>query len=58
MLREKIDMSSSIKAQKLAINGGKPYRTCPFPSWPFHNDEEVKAVADVAASGKWWRCAY
>ena len=51
-------MTGSIKANKLAINGGTPYRTRPFTSWPFHNDEEVKAVADVAASGKWWRCAY
>jgi dTDP-4-amino-4,6-dideoxygalactose transaminase len=51
-------MSASNKANKLAINGGTPYRTQPFTSWPFHNDEEVKAVADVAASGKWWRYAY
>ena len=51
-------MTRSIKANKLAINGGTPYRTRLFTSWPFHNDEEVKAVADVAASGKWWRSAY
>ena len=42
----------------LAIDGGEPYRTKPMPSWPLHDEEEVKAVADVAKSGKWWRGAY
>ena len=51
-------MSTKSKTQVLAINGGKPYRTRPFTSWPLHDESEVKAVADVAASGKWWRCAY
>ena len=51
-------MTVSSKAQALAINGGKPYRTRPFPSWPVHDEAEAKAVADVARSGKWWRCAY
>src|SRR5579872_5452740 len=51
-------MSAISKAQTLAINGGQPYRTKPFPGWPVHDDAEVKAVAEVAASGKWWRCAY
>ncbi len=51
-------MSVSTKAQTLAINGGKALRTRPFPSWPVHDDAEVQAVADVARSGKWWRCAY
>jgi len=51
-------MSATSKAQTLAINGGKPFRTKPFPSWPVHDEAEVKAVANVARSGKWWRCAY
>ena len=51
-------MSTKSKTQVLAINGGKPYRTRPFTSWPLHDESEVKAVADVAASGRWWRCAY
>lgn len=45
-------------SQKLAIHGGAPYRTAPFTSWPIHDEAEAKAVADVANSGKWWRCAY
>jgi dTDP-4-amino-4,6-dideoxygalactose transaminase len=51
-------MSVSVQAQSLAINGGKPFRTRPFQTWPIHDEVEVKAVADVARSGKWWRCAY
>lgn len=51
-------MSVSAKAQTLAIHGGKPFRTRPFPGWPIHDEAEVNAVAAVARSGKWWRCAY
>jgi dTDP-4-amino-4,6-dideoxygalactose transaminase len=51
-------MNPSPKLGKLAINGGTPYRSRPFPEWPTHDDAEARAVAEVAASGKWWRCAY
>ncbi len=38
----------------LAINGGTPVRTDPYPSWPQTDDEEyVAAVADVVRSGEW-----
>jgi len=43
---------------KLAINGGVPIRTKPFPSWPIHDEREVKAAVEVVKSGKWWRGAY
>lgn len=36
----------------LAIDGGPPVRTTPFPSWPFHSPDEIEAVAGVLASGK------
>ena len=42
------------RAAQLAINGGKPVRTKPFPSWPIHDDKERKAVLEVLESGKWW----
>ena len=51
-------MSVSFDSPNLAINGGTPVRTQPFPSWPVHDEAEVEAVKSVAASGKWWRCAY
>lgn len=42
----------------LAINGGKPLRTEPYPSWPVHDEREIEAINDVVRSGKWWRFAY
>lgn len=44
------------KASKLAILGGKPVRTKPFPGWPIwdrNNDEEM--VLSVLRSGVWSR---
>jgi dTDP-4-amino-4,6-dideoxygalactose transaminase len=37
----------------LAINGGKPVRTEPFPAWPVFDEREIEAVSEVARSGKW-----
>jgi dTDP-4-amino-4,6-dideoxygalactose transaminase len=38
---------------KLAINGGDPVRTAPFPAWPIFDEREVEAVTEVVRSGKW-----
>ncbi len=51
-------MSAAPDSPQLAINGGTPVRCEPFPSWPMHDEAEAAAVAAVANSGKWWRCAY
>ncbi len=37
----------------LAINGGTPVRTEPFPVWPIWGDEEINALTQVVKSGKW-----
>lgn len=37
---------------KLAIYGGKPIRSIPFPNYPVIGEEEVNAVSDVVRSGK------
>ena len=37
----------------LAINGGSPVRSTPFPAWPIHDQREVEAVVDVVKSGRW-----
>jgi dTDP-4-amino-4,6-dideoxygalactose transaminase len=42
----------------LAINGGKPVRTDPFPAWPCFDKREEDAVLKVLRSGKWWQFAY
>ena len=36
----------------LAIDGGSPVRTEPFPSWPVFDDLELDAVASVLESGR------
>lgn len=43
---------------KLALTGGQPLRTSPFPAWPVWDDREIEAVTGVVQSGKWFRFAY
>jgi dTDP-4-amino-4,6-dideoxygalactose transaminase len=42
-------------SQKLALLGGKPIRTRPFPGWPVFGKSEEKALLRVLHSGKWGR---
>lgn len=37
----------------LALLGGQPTRTKPFPAWPVADEAEVKALEQVVRSGKW-----
>jgi hypothetical protein len=37
---------------ELAIHGGEPVRTAPFPLWPYFAEDEVAAVAEVMRSGR------
>jgi dTDP-4-amino-4,6-dideoxygalactose transaminase len=39
----------------LAMLGGAPVRTEPFPSWPRVGELEEKAMLEVIRSGKWFR---
>lgn len=41
--------------QTLALLGGKPVRTAPFPSWPRFDKLEEHAWMEVLRSGKWFR---
>lgn len=41
----------------LALNGGTPVRTRPFPVWPVWGDEEIENLTRVIKSGKWGRMA-
>lgn len=47
---------STVKASKLALNGGSPIRDASkaWPTWPIFDDTERKAVNEVLESGKWW----
>jgi dTDP-4-amino-4,6-dideoxygalactose transaminase len=42
-------------SQRLALLGGKPVRTKPFPSWPVFGKTEEERVLRVLHSGKWGR---
>jgi len=37
----------------LAILGGTPVRTEPYPKWPVFDDRDVEAVARTVRSGRW-----
>jgi len=40
-------------SEQLAINGGAPVRSTPYPAWPHHDEREVQAVTEVVRSGEW-----
>lgn len=42
-------------SEKLAIQGGEPAKTSPFPKWPQYDEREEKALLEVLHSGVWWR---
>lgn len=44
--------------EQLAMLGGKPVRTAPWPRWPVFDEREERAVLEVLRSGHWWRHSY
>ncbi len=44
--------------ETLALLGGEPVRTAPWPPWPVHDEREEQAVLGVLRSGNWWRHSY
>jgi dTDP-4-amino-4,6-dideoxygalactose transaminase len=42
------------KADTLAIEGGTPVRSRPWPRWPIFDETEEQAILEVVRSGKWW----
>ena len=38
---------------ELAVNGGTPVRTTPYPAWPEWDDRELDAVTGVIRGGNW-----
>ncbi|MBI3693654.1 MAG: DegT/DnrJ/EryC1/StrS family aminotransferase [Acidobacteria bacterium] len=41
--------------EKLAVLGGKPVRTAPFPSWPLIRENDEKTWMEVLRKGRWNR---
>ncbi|HET8524772.1 MAG TPA: DegT/DnrJ/EryC1/StrS family aminotransferase [Thermomicrobiales bacterium] len=46
-------IAGGVTTDRLAIDGGQPVRTEPFPSWPVFDDREERQLLDVLHSGKW-----
>ncbi|MBN1665913.1 MAG: DegT/DnrJ/EryC1/StrS family aminotransferase [Anaerolineales bacterium] len=38
---------------KLALLGGEPVRTNPYPQWPVHDERDIQAATRVIQSGRW-----
>ena len=38
---------------KLALAGGKPVRSEPYPNWPVFDERDEKLLLDVLHSGRW-----
>jgi dTDP-4-amino-4,6-dideoxygalactose transaminase len=43
---------------KLAVSGGEPVRSAPWPGWPVFDEADEQALLDVLRSGNWWRHSY
>jgi perosamine synthetase len=39
----------------LAVKGGSPIRTAPWPDWPVWDREAESEIIEVLRSGRWWR---
>ena len=42
----------SQSAKELAVGGGAPIRTTPFPRWPYFSQADIEATAEILRSGK------
>ena len=42
-------------SNSLAIAGGRPVRTAPWPGWPVWNPEAEPGILEMLRSGRWWR---
>src|ERR671910_624128 len=47
------DEETIVNRTPVAILGGQPTRTDPYPAWPVHDDRDVEAVTRVVRSGRW-----
>lgn len=52
MSSSSLKRSSSDRFKRLAIDGGRPIRLSPLPTWPEFDDEVVAVASDVLRSGR------
>jgi dTDP-4-amino-4,6-dideoxygalactose transaminase len=50
-------MNKQTAVSRLAIDGGEPVRTAPFPAWPVWGKREEELLLEVLHSGKWGEIA-
>src|SRR5579864_2623731 len=43
---------------RLALFGGTPTRTRPFPSWPVFDEREETSLLNLLRSGTWWHYSF
>jgi len=55
MGKKRLKAGSATASGRLAILGGNPVRTQPFPDWPVVRENDETAWREVLASGKWCR---
>jgi perosamine synthetase len=55
LLTNKVMFAQANSTEKLAVLGGTPVRTTPFPGWPIVATNDEKAWADVLRKGEWCR---
>lgn len=46
-------MTATVATETLAVNGGTPVRSKPFPTWPVWDQRDEAALLDVLRSGTW-----
>ncbi len=47
-----VNPQPSLSSEKLSVDGGRPVRQAPLPSWPHFETDEIEAAAAVLRSGK------
>jgi dTDP-4-amino-4,6-dideoxygalactose transaminase len=45
---------SATQTDRLAVNGGTPVRSRPWPAWPIWDETEEAALRETLHSGQWW----
>jgi dTDP-4-amino-4,6-dideoxygalactose transaminase len=48
----------SLYMSELAVLGGSPIRTQPWPKWPVFDQDDEELLLKVFRSGNWWRHSY
>jgi dTDP-4-amino-4,6-dideoxygalactose transaminase len=45
---------TTLAVPQLAVKGGSPVRTRPWPAWPVWDEADAQALVDVVRSGRWF----